>query len=77
MTKIWKLQYDINREVAKISVLLSGKIDKYEDLTDEKRIPLDHLILSVRKSFWKANKNDWRVRQKANIGNSVLQKTIG
>ena len=50
MTKILKLQYDINREVAKISVLLSGKIDKYEDLTDEKRIPLDQLILSVRKS---------------------------
>ena len=25
-----KLQYDINREAAKISALLSGKIDKYE-----------------------------------------------
>ena len=25
-----KLQYDINREVAKISALSSGKIDKYE-----------------------------------------------
>ena len=30
-----KLQYDINREVAKISALLSGKIDKYEYLTGE------------------------------------------
>ena len=28
-----KLQYDINREVEKIA--LSGKIDKYEYLTDE------------------------------------------
>ena len=28
-----KLQYDINREAAKISVLSSGKIDKYEYLT--------------------------------------------
>ena len=28
-----KLQYDINREAAKISVLLSGKIDKFEYLT--------------------------------------------
>ena len=27
-----KLQYDINREAAKISALLSGKIDKYEYL---------------------------------------------
>ena len=31
--KIWK--YDINREAAKISVLSSGKIDKYEYLTGE------------------------------------------
>ena len=30
-----KLQYDINREVAKISALSSGKIDKYEYLTGE------------------------------------------
>ena len=28
-----KLQYDIEREVAQISALLSGKIDKYEYLT--------------------------------------------
>ena len=28
-----KLQYDINREAAKISALLSGKIHKYESLT--------------------------------------------
>ena len=30
-----KLQYDINREAAKISTLSSGKIDKYEYLTGE------------------------------------------
>ena len=28
-----KLQYDINREAAKISALSSGKIDKHEYLT--------------------------------------------
>ena len=28
-----KLQYDINREAARISALLSGKIHKYEYLT--------------------------------------------
>ena len=28
-----KLQYDINREAAKISAISSGKIDKYEYLT--------------------------------------------
>ena len=30
-----KSQYDINREVAKISALLSKKVDKYEYLTGE------------------------------------------
>ena len=30
-----KLQYDINREAAKISALSSDKIDKYEYLTGE------------------------------------------
>ena len=34
-----KLQYDINREAAKISALSSGKIDKYEYLTGEERLP--------------------------------------
>ena len=34
-----KLQYDINREVAKISAVSSGKIDKYEYLTDEQILP--------------------------------------
>ena len=30
-----KLQYDINKDAAKISALSSGKIDKYEYLTGE------------------------------------------
>ena len=30
-----KLQYDINREAAKISALSSGKCDKYEYLNGE------------------------------------------
>ena len=30
-----KLQYDINRETTKISVLTSGKIDKYKYITGE------------------------------------------
>ena len=34
-----KLQYDINREAAKISALSSGKIDKYEHLTGEEILP--------------------------------------
>ena len=34
-----KLQYDINREAAKISALLSDKLDKYEYLTGEEILP--------------------------------------
>ena len=34
-----KLQYDINREAAKISALSSDKIDKYEYLTGEEILP--------------------------------------
>ena len=38
-TKDEKLQYDINKEAAKISPLLSGKIDKYA--TGEEILPSD------------------------------------
>ena len=34
-----KLQYDINREAAKISTLSSGKIEQYEYLTGEEIFP--------------------------------------
>ena len=34
-----KLQYGINREEAKTSALLSGKIDKYKYLTGEEILP--------------------------------------
>ena len=36
-----KLQYDINREEAKMSALSSGKIDKYEFLTGEEILSSD------------------------------------
>ena len=34
-----KIQYDVNREAAKISALLSGKIHKYEYLASEDILP--------------------------------------
>ena len=40
-----KLQHDINREVAKISALSSGKSDKYEFLTGEE-------ILLIKEERW-------------------------
>ena len=36
-----KLQYDINREAAKLSALSSGKVDKYEYLRYKKILPSD------------------------------------
>ena len=54
-----KLQYDVNREAAKLSPLLSSKIDKYEYLTDGEILSPDqrkcdknklslHILLSVK-----------------------------
>ena len=37
--KYEKLQYDVNREAAKISALSSGEFNKYEYLTGEKILP--------------------------------------
>ena len=46
-----KLQYDINREAAKISALSSGKIDKYEYLTGEERLPSDQSRIIEQATF--------------------------
>ena len=55
-----KLQYDINREAAKISALSSGKLDKYEYLTGEE-------ILSS---------NQQRIIQQAKFNYSTLGKAL-
>ena len=55
-----KLQYDINRETAKISALSSGKLDKYEYLTGEEILP----------------SNQQQIIQKAKFNYSPLGKTI-
>ena len=48
-----KLQYDINREAAKISTLSSGKIDKYECLTGEEILPCNQqqIIEQAKSTF--------------------------
>ena len=46
-----KLQYDINREAAKISALSSGKIDKYEYLTGEEILPSNQRQLIEQAKF--------------------------
>ena len=46
-----KLQYDINREAAKISALSSGKIDKYEYLTGEEILPSNQQLIIDQAKF--------------------------
>ena len=46
-----KLQYDINREVEKISALSSGKIDKHEYITDEEILPSDQSRIIQQANF--------------------------
>ena len=45
------LKFDINREAAKLSALSSGKIDKYEYLTDEEILPSDQKGLIEQAKF--------------------------
>ena len=62
-----KLQYEINREAAKISALSSGKIDKHEFLTGEEILPSNQQQIieqakfaysPIEKGFLKTNKNN-------------------
>ena len=46
-----KLQYDINREAAKILALSFGKIDKNEYLTGEEILPSDQNIIIEQVKF--------------------------
>ena len=46
-----KLQYDNNRETAKISALSSGKIDKYEYLTDDEILPFNQKQIIEQTKF--------------------------
>ena len=53
-----KLQYDINREAAKMQALLSGKIDKYEYFTGEEILPSDQskIIKQVKFTYFPLGK---------------------
>ena len=46
-----KLQYDINKKVAKISVLSSGKTDKYEYHNGDEILPSDQSRIIERPKF--------------------------
>ena len=46
-----KIQYNINKEAAKISALLSGKIETYQYLLGEEIFPLDQWIIIEQAKF--------------------------
>ena len=46
-----KLQYDINREAAKISALSSNKCNKYEYLTGEEILPFNQKQMIQQATF--------------------------
>ena len=46
-----KVQYDFNRKAAKMSVLSSGKIDKYEYLTGEEILLFDQSRVTEQAKF--------------------------
>ena len=48
-----KLQYDINREAARVPVLSSGKTDKYEYLTGGEILPLEKQMKTIEHQGWK------------------------
>ena len=60
------MQYDINRDAAKISALSSCKINKHEFLTGEEILPSDQSRIIEQKKFtyfplgkaFEKNKND-------------------
>ena len=58
--KYVKLKYDINREAAKLSTLLSGEVDKYEYLTGEEILP----------------SNQWQIIEQAKFAYSLLEKAF-
>ena len=67
-----KLQYDIKREVAKISALLSGKIHKYEYLTGEEILPSNQQQIIEQAEFtysplekaFKNKQKQWTIKEK-------------
>ena len=64
-----KLQDNINREAAKMSVLSLGKIDKYDYLTGKEIFPSDQSRIKKQSKFiysplGKTNTKNWWLRKK-------------
>ena len=70
-----KLQYDINREAAKISALSSGKLHKYEYLTGEDVLPSNqqqiieqtYLLILLQEELLKNKQKQSRIKVKKQV----------
>ena len=69
-----KLQYDINREAAKISALSSGKIDKYEYFTGEEILPSDQSRMIEQTKFTDSRSGKKFEKQIKTIENQVKKQ---
>ena len=70
-----KLQYDINREAAKISVLSSGKIHKYEYLAVEDVLPSNQQQIIEQTKFTYSPLGKAFEKQIITIQDDALEKT--
>ena len=59
-----KLQYNINREVAKISALSSGKTDKYEYLKSEDLLPFNQRQIIEQEKLLKNKQKRLKIKEK-------------
>ena len=66
-----KLQYEINREAAKISALSSGKIDEYEYLTGEEILPSNQQQIIEQAKFTYSPLGKAFEKQTKTIGDQV------
>ena len=71
-----KLQYNINREAAKISTLSFGKTDKYEYLKDEEILPSDQKRVTERANFTYFPLGKSLEKQRKTIENQGIKQVI-
>ena len=78
-----EIQYDINRERAKISALSSGEIHKYENLTGEDILPsnqqqiIEQDLKPKEKTKAIADKSDDKLSTQKETYNELLNERLG
>ena len=77
-----KLQYDCNREATNILALSSVKIDQYEYLTGEEKLPSNQRQIIEQAKFaysplWKAFEKQTKTIEDQNKKQRKAKKTIG